>query len=262
MFVLIRMAYICFFTCCYGAAFANTHQIHASGSLLAPSHRSGDLYRSQVVSYDLDILPHPALPSGEPFNLTPTSIPTGEMSAKWSALQSRISADENALAACRSGESTCSRAERRFLSIVELGREHEGRTRLGWLNRAVNMSIKPVSDWVQYGDADYWASPLQTLGSGTGDCEDYAIVKYAALRAVGVQVDDLRIVIVEDDRRRTEHAVTAVHFEQQWLILDNLTMAIITAEDARNYRSLFVLNSPHAVAFTANHPTRAHEVIE
>ena len=175
---------------------------------------------------------------------------------RWSELQSRISTDEKMLAGCRTHESTCSQAERRFLSIVELARKHEGRARLGWLNRAVNMSVKPVSDWVQYGDADYWASPLQTLGSGTGDCEDYAIVKYVALRAAGIDADNLRLVIVQDERRRTQHAVVAVRYEQQWLVLDNLTMAIINAEDARSYRPLFTLNNSRAVAVARVDPAR------
>ena len=111
----------------------------------------------------------------------------------------------------------------------------------------------------QYGDADYWASPLQTLGSGTGDCEDYAILKYVALRAVGVDAANLRLVIVQDDKRRTQHAVVAVRYEQHWLILDNLTMAIVTAEDARNYRPLFALNS-RAVAVAAVDPARATKI--
>ena len=32
---------------------------------------------------------------------------------------------------------------------------------------------------------DYWATPLETLGRGFGDCEDYAIAKYISLRALG-----------------------------------------------------------------------------
>lgn len=238
MFALIRVAYFCLLAVCSSGAFANVH------SVLAPGDSSLDLAPSMS---PLDILPHRALPPAEPFNLRSRRVPT-EITTKWSELQSRISADEKALAACRSGERPCSQAELRFLSIIELARKHEGRARLGWVNRAINMSIKPVSDWAQYGDSDYWASPLQTLASGTGDCEDYAIVKYVALRAVGIDADDLRLVVVLDDKRRTEHAVLAVRYEQKWLILDNLTMAIITAEDVRGYRPLFALNSASAIA--------------
>lgn len=166
----------------------------------------------------------------------------GEISSKWSEMQSRIRADEGAIAACSSDPGACSQATRRFLSIVDIGRHHEDRIRLGWINRAVNMAIRPTSDWTQYGYADFWASRLQTLGSGAGDCEDYAIVKYVALRELGVLPDDLRLVIVQDEKREIGHAVVAVRYEQRWLILDNRTMSILDADDVRDYRPLFALD--------------------
>jgi predicted transglutaminase-like cysteine proteinase len=168
------------------------------------------------------------------------------MSAKWSELQTRIAVDEKAIASCRSDESACSQAALRFLSIADLGKMAEGRARLGWINRAVNMSIRPASDWSQYGYVDFWASPLQTLGNGAGDCEDYAIVKYAVLRELGVASDDLRLVIVQDEQRQTGHAIVAVRFEQRWLVLDNRTMAILDAEDVQHYRPLIALDQQGA----------------
>jgi predicted transglutaminase-like cysteine proteinase len=217
---------------------------------------SGHFARPQLALVTPDILPpdlrpHRALPAAEPFDLPAARLPTGEISAKWRELQSRILADEKTIAACQSDESTCSPAARRFLSIVKLAREQEGRARLGWLNRTVNMTIKPASDRALYGDADYWASPLQTLASGAGDCEDFAILKYVALRELGVGADDLRFVIVQDDRRRTEHAILAVRSERKWMVLDNRTMAILNTEDAGNYRPLFALNSTAALAVAA-----------
>lgn len=171
-----------------------------------------------------------------------STMSAAEISSKWSELQTRIHADEVTIAACRSNQTACTQAARRFLSIVEIGRRHEDRARLGWLNRAVNMSVRATSDWVQYGFADFWASPLQTMESEAGDCEDYAIVKYAALRDLGVSPDDLRLVIVQDEKRETGHAVVAVRYEQRWLVLDNRTMAILNAEDVRDYRPLFALD--------------------
>jgi predicted transglutaminase-like cysteine proteinase len=47
---------------------------------------------------------------------------------------------------------------------------------------------------------------------------------------------------VQDERRETGHAVVAVRYEQRWLILDNRTMAILNAEDVRDYRPLFALD--------------------
>jgi predicted transglutaminase-like cysteine proteinase len=160
-------------------------------------------------------------------------------------------ADDRTVAACGTVNGSCPKAAQHLLSIVELGRKREGRARLGWINRAVNLSITPMSDWTQYGYAQFWASPLQTLSSGAGDCKDYAIVKYAALRQLGIAPSDLRLVIVRDDLRQAEHEILAVRYEQNWLILDNLTMAVLNADQIRRYYPLFVMDYRGARAFTA-----------
>jgi predicted transglutaminase-like cysteine proteinase len=167
---------------------------------------------------------------------------TSEISAKWADLQSRIQSEQETLAACRAGATNCPAAARRFLQIVELGRQRKGRARLAEINRAVNFSIRPVSDSAQYGVPDFWSAPLVTLGAGAGDCEDYAVLKYVALREAGIAPDDLRLLSVYYPRRRTNHVVVAVHLGEEWLILDNLTLIMINSSDARHYRPLFVLD--------------------
>jgi predicted transglutaminase-like cysteine proteinase len=239
---------------CCSAAFADMHpsrsasvpEANSGGSPattpLVLENKSGDFSVPPLGAFATDVLAHnkDVLPLGKPNNSSAMTV--GEISAKWSELQTRIRADEAAVTACRLDQAACSQAARRFLSVVDLGRQREGRVRLGWINRAVNMAIRPTSDWVQYGYADFWASPLQTLGSGAGDCEDYAIVKYVALRELGVLPDDLRLVIVQDEKREIGHAVVAVRHEQRWLILDNRTMAILDADEVRDYRPLFALD--------------------
>src|SRR5436190_597567 len=182
----------------------------------------------------------PALPydSGPPslVGLTPGRVSPGQehtilsppidprhtaLSAKWLELQSRILSEQETLAACRLRDDNCSAAARQFLSIVELGRVRQGRARLGEINRAVNLSIKPMSDLAQYGVADFWSAPLATLTVGAGDCEDYAVVKYVVLREIGIDPDDLQLVIVGDIKRKAVHAVVAVRLDEEWLILDN-----------------------------------------
>ena len=108
-----------------------------------------------------------------------------------------------------------------------------------------------MSDWAQYGYAQFWASPLQTLTNGAGDCKDYAIVKYAALRKLGISPADLRLVIVRDNSRQAEHEILAVRYGQKWLILDNLTMAMLDAQEIRSYYPLFVMDYRGAREFTA-----------
>jgi predicted transglutaminase-like cysteine proteinase len=175
----------------------------------------------------------------------------GEVQARWTELWSRVLADANSISICRVRNDLCSRAEHRFLSILDAGRKVEGRAQLGWINRAVNLAIRPMSDWAQYGYAQYWASPLQTLTSEAGDCKDYAIVKFAILRQLGIAQEDLRLVIVYDNQRETEHEVVAVRQDQQWLILDNLTMAILDARQIRRYSPMFVMDYRGAREFAA-----------
>lgn len=187
--------------------------------------------------------------SSEPFGLPSSPAPAGAFSAKWAELQSRLDAEQNVLAGCRSGQGVCPSAAHEFLHIVEAGRHRQGRAQLGEINRAINLSIRPVSDLSQYGVDDYWASPLATLSSGGGDCEDYAIAKYVALQEAGVMPDDLRLVIVRDLRRQATHAVVAVHRDGEWLLLDNRTLVMLDADVARDYYPLFVLDHRGVRAF-------------
>ena len=233
---------------CCSAAFLDVH----SGRSASAPEANGSAALPQLLENKSSVLAMPQLGTyatglkvdgteGTKLNSSST-ISAADVSSKWSELQTRLRADAATIAACRANQSACTEAARRFLSIVDIGRRHEGRARLGWLNRAVNMTVRATSDWAQYGVADFWASPLQTMSSEAGDCEDYAIVKYAALRELGILADDLRLVIVQDEKHETGHAVVAVRYEQHWLVLDNRTMAILNAENVRDYRPLFALD--------------------
>lgn len=68
--------------------------------------------------------------------------------------------------------------------------------RVAAVNDFYNRHLLYRSDLDLWGVADYWASPLETLGRGAGDCEDYAIAKYFTLVAAGVSHKKLRLVYV------------------------------------------------------------------
>jgi predicted transglutaminase-like cysteine proteinase len=164
------------------------------------------------------------------------------VAAKWLELQSRIRTEQETLATCRSGNSGCPDTARKFLSMIELARAKEGRARVGEINRAVNLSIKPMSDLAQHGVADHWSAPLATLTAGAGDCEDYAILKYVALHEAGIDADDLQLMLVRDLKRNALHAVLLVRLDQEWVILDNRMLIMLNVLEARYYYPLFVLN--------------------
>jgi predicted transglutaminase-like cysteine proteinase len=132
-------------------------------------------------------------------------------------------------------------AAARFTEIVDAARNETGRARIGLINRAINLAIRPLRDSAQFGAPDIWQSPLMTFATGAGDCEDYAIAKYVALRQAGVTVDDLKIVIVNDARRGEDHAVTAARIDGEWLILDNRKMLLLADTQVRDLTPLIAL---------------------
>jgi predicted transglutaminase-like cysteine proteinase len=184
-----------------------------------------------------------AVTSTEPFGLTTSPMSTGPLYDKWNTLNRKLDDERVQLALCDGDRGGCvSDAALQLLAIVDTGRAREGRARLGEINRAINLAIRATSDLAQYGEMDVWSSPLATFAHGAGDCEDYAIAKFAALREAGVRPEDLRIIIMRDIFHGEDHAVTAARLDGHWLMLDNRRMAMIEDDYIRNYRPLFVMD--------------------
>ena len=102
--------------------------------------------------------------------------------------------------------------------------------RLERANDFFNSRIRWREDAETWGQSDYWATPLEVMGSGAADCEDFAIAKYATLVLSGVDIDKLRITYVkaqrpeDGDLANMAHMVLAYYPEPsaEPLILDNL----------------------------------------
>ena len=185
----------------------------------------------------------PTARSAEPFGLFAATLSFGGLREKWLAVERRLDDERVQLALCDGDRERCvSPAALQLLAIVDNARAREGRARLGEINRAINLAIRPMSDLAQWGEVDVWSSPLVTLTRGAGDCEDYAIAKFAALRLAGVAPEDLRIVVMRDTIRGEAHAVAMARLDGHWLTLDNRHMAMVEDTYVRNYRPLFVID--------------------
>ncbi len=170
------------------------------------------------------------------------------LAIRWRRLQPAIHAETRLLTLCRAHPADCTPAASRFLAIVDTARADTGLARIGKINRAVNLAIRPMSDQAQYGVADVWATPLMTFANGAGDCEDYAIAKYVALREAGMAAGDLALVVLHNRVAREDHAVTAARLNGRWIILDNQRMALLADSDLHNMTPLMALDSAPAVA--------------
>ncbi len=109
---------------------------------------------------------------------------------------------------------------------------------------AVNQAINRVpyaSDWQLWRQGDYWAEPVEFFARG-GDCEVYAVAKYSALRALGVEARLLRVVVVFDELRGLVHAGLILGFGGRVYFLDNLTDELRPWPEIEGYRPIYSLN--------------------
>lgn len=96
-------------------------------------------------------------------------------------------------------------------------------------------------DQANWGKQDYWATPAQFLKK-SGDCEDYAIVKYFTLKELGIAPDSMRIVILRDTIRNLAHAVLVVYLDDEAYVLDNLSNVVQPHTRLRNYSPQYSVN--------------------
>lgn len=92
-----------------------------------------------------------------------------------------------------------------------------------------------------YGKPDYWAAPAE-FRKNSGDCEDYSIVKYFTLKALGVPVDDMRIVVLKETIRNLAHAVLVVYMDNDAWVLDNMSDNVLSHTRYKSYLPQFSVN--------------------
>ncbi|WP_422060518.1 transglutaminase-like cysteine peptidase [Sphingopyxis sp.] len=91
------------------------------------------------------------------------------------------------------------------------------------VNRWVNHRVTYVTDDRNYGQGDVWATASETIARGSGDCEDFAILKMQMLRAAGIGDDRVKLVLLRDLALGADHALLLVRTETGWVALDNMT---------------------------------------
>ena len=129
-------------------------------------------------------------------------------------------------------------------NLLEQGASLDEPAKLEAVNRLINRSIIYTSDSQAWGQDDYWATPEETLRLGQGDCEDFAIAKYFALRKLGVAVERLRLTYVKALGRNSAHMVLAYYASNnaQPLILDNLNSQVLPAAARRDLLPVYAFN--------------------
>jgi len=133
------------------------------------------------------------------------------------------------------GRPTEPRAERELQQLAQVN---------DYFNR-----VRFLPDLQHWGAEDYWATPAEFSASYGGDCEDYAIAKYFALKELGVPTTRLRITYVTSSRISVPHMVLAYYATPQAepLILDNLDNQIRPASQRPDLVPVYSFNEEDAL---------------
>ncbi len=137
---------------------------------------------------------------------------------------------------------------RQFLSTAAVGPELD---RLKRVNEFFNRQVSFTDDPAAWGQPDYWATLLESLGSGRGDCEDFVIAKYFTLKQLGIAPDRLRLVYVRVRTGTSDAAPPVAHMvlayyaqpDAEPLVLDNLISDIRPASRRPDLVPVFSFNS-------------------
>jgi predicted transglutaminase-like cysteine proteinase len=111
------------------------------------------------------------------------------------------------------------------------------------VNRFFNQ-LQFVDDIEQWGQQDYWATPVEFLTSNGGDCEDYVIAKYVTLVKLGVAKDKLRLTYVKTIQLKQAHMVLSylTASDAVPLVLDNLTSTVTAATERSDLYPIYSFN--------------------
>ena len=206
----------------------------APSALAAITSQQGGrpLYSSYVVPAARNPAVQPAVFVRQPasvdrpdvFNSVALSIGRSPLDARWNQVSGAgIGGSAAAFAATLRGEQVLAKLEA--------------------VNGYVNGRVRFVDDRVQFGVADRWQVPSDTLNRGRGDCEDFALAKRAMLRAAGIPDKDLYLVVLKDLSRRADHAVLVVRAAGRFLVLDNGTDRIVDSSDVADYKPMLTFAS-------------------
>lgn len=119
------------------------------------------------------------------------------------------------------------------------------------INEFFNRRIQFADDVQIWGQADHWATPVETLAKGKGDCEDFTIAKYFSLLSAGIDNEQLRLIYVKAKIGGPASNVTQAHMvlafypapDAEPLILDNLITDIRPASRRPDLQPIFSFNT-------------------
>ena len=188
------------------------------------------------------------------------ALRTGANFPKWQLVRAQIGEEAHAVERCLlSGDCSSKAAADIAGGIKDLGNASalEQAEAVHWL-----VNARPYrEDHRQFGRNDVWQTPFSFWRQG-GDCEDYAIAKYMALRALGFSDDQLRLTVMTNRTRGEVHAVLLIRIAEAWYVADNLRRSLRPLEQYRGWRPVFSVSDAGAWRYVARPLPEPQEVAQ
>lgn len=134
--------------------------------------------------------------------------------------------------------------------------------KLKGINAYFNQKIEFGEDIDVWGQSDYWATPLESLGRLAGDCEDYSIAKYTFLKSLNIPNEKLRLTYVRAQITKQDRNIILAHMvlsyyatpQSEPLILDSLVPEIMPSSNRRDLTPIFSFNDKGLWVGTSSKP--------
>jgi len=122
------------------------------------------------------------------------------------------------------------------------------------VNKTLN-HLPWIADSSHWKAADYWASPMETIATFGGDCEDIAIVKWVVLVHLGITKDHLRLSYVKIRKTGENHMVllyvknpSVPPGEQEVYVLDNYVEEVMRGPERTDLLAVYVTDADGNIA--------------
>jgi predicted transglutaminase-like cysteine proteinase len=131
-----------------------------------------------------------------------------------------------------------------WVSLMQNNEDKDDWQKLRLVNHFFNIQIRFVDDIVHWREKDYWATPIEFIGTRGGDCEDFALAKYFTLKAMGVAPNKMRLMYVRALTFNQAHMVLiySEKISDMPLVLDNLNPNILPANQRPDLKPVYSFN--------------------
>ena len=155
---------------------------------------------------------------------------------------------------------------REWQQVVSDGHNLPEKDKLKRVNDFFNRRIAFDDDMSIWGQSDYWATPIELIGQGRGDCEDYSIAKYYSLLELGIPINKLRLVYVKATQSSLGTTVQVAHMVLAYyptptadpIILDNLNPNLVPASQRGDLLPIFSFNGAGLWMGTGNTSSKSN----